>query len=807
VIHRDIKPENILLSGGHAVIADFGIARAITEAGGEQLTVTGISIGTPAYMSPEQASGEHTLDGRTDIYALGCVLYEMLAGEPPYTAPTAQALIAKKLSEATPHVAVVREMVPGAVDQALAKAMAKAPADRYSTVQEFANGLRTEAARPRRRWRSIALVVAAFLLAFVLIVLLPRVPWIVRPAAASFFDERDRVLIADFENETDQDALGLAVREAVITDLDQSPYANVVDRSELNGVLERMRLPDTTEISADVAVEIARREGYPAVVAGAVMQMGAGYQLSVRIIEASSGEVTIRLRETADGKEAVMGAVERLTRLARRHLGESMRSVRRSDPLPQVTTASLEALELAARARYHGRRGELVTAVSLLQEAIELDTAFAAAHRALGVYYGNSGDPAAAQRSVERAYRHSERLQPRERYLIASTYHAYRGRLDSAASYYTRVLERSPGHQAALNNLGDLYERMGRYEDALQLYQESAEGDGAAVQLLNVASAARTLGQHALADSALNRMLEEYPDTWMTWQTAAHNALYAGDEPRLEQTASDMSAHQSSYPRAYGTQIRAALHAMHGQLRAALALTDSSVALFIESGSELMPYYGLRTATWAAFAGGAPERARPVLRRMGDPSDFQPAPPFRHVALGFIAQVHALSGDVREATRLLAVMDSLVQSEDFHASGIGQHVRAIVALQDGRAEAALEHLRLAQAADYGLLHHPSRLLLGEAYAALGRLKEAAAQYDTLTSTYRLYFNDTGVYGPLRPIGHERAGALYLALGDTTAAIQHLATFVELWKNADSELQPMVRGARERLAELLGEPRR
>ena len=102
VIHRDIKPENILLSAGEAVVADFGIARAISAAGGERLTETGMAVGTPAYMSPEQASGERVVDGRSDVYSLGAVLYEMLAGEPPYTGPSAQAIMARKLSEPVP---------------------------------------------------------------------------------------------------------------------------------------------------------------------------------------------------------------------------------------------------------------------------------------------------------------------------------------------------------------------------------------------------------------------------------------------------------------------------------------------------------------------------------------------------------------------------------------------------------------------------------------------------------------------------------------------------------------------------------
>jgi hypothetical protein len=142
VVHRDIKPENVLLSAGEAVVADFGIARAVSAAGGEHLTETGISIGTPAYMSPEQASGEDRIDGRTDIYALGCVLYEMLSGDAPYTAFTPQAVLAKKLSEPTPRITVVRDTVPPAVEAALMKALAKTPADRYRTAQQFAQALR-----------------------------------------------------------------------------------------------------------------------------------------------------------------------------------------------------------------------------------------------------------------------------------------------------------------------------------------------------------------------------------------------------------------------------------------------------------------------------------------------------------------------------------------------------------------------------------------------------------------------------------------------------------------------------------------
>ena len=145
VVHRDVKPENILLSDGQAIVADFGIAGAIDAAGGGKLTRTGIVLGTPAYMSPEQGAGDRVLDGRSDVYSLGCLLYEMLAGEPPFTGPTAQAIIAKRFTDPVPSVRRLRETVPVPMDQAIAKALARAPADRFATPHQFAEALRASA--------------------------------------------------------------------------------------------------------------------------------------------------------------------------------------------------------------------------------------------------------------------------------------------------------------------------------------------------------------------------------------------------------------------------------------------------------------------------------------------------------------------------------------------------------------------------------------------------------------------------------------------------------------------------------------
>src|SRR6059036_845831 len=161
VIHRDIKPENILLHEGEAVVADFGIALAVREAGGDRLTESGLSLGTPQYMSPEQATGDRQLDARSDIYSLGAVLYEMLAGEPPFSGATTQAVIAKLLTERPTGLRTVRDTVPEGIDAAVAKALSKVPADRFGGAAQFAAALAVSPAEPTAGGRRRRVVVAA----------------------------------------------------------------------------------------------------------------------------------------------------------------------------------------------------------------------------------------------------------------------------------------------------------------------------------------------------------------------------------------------------------------------------------------------------------------------------------------------------------------------------------------------------------------------------------------------------------------------------------------------------------------------
>jgi TolB-like protein len=280
VVHRDIKPENILFESGHAVVSDFGIARAISAAGGERLTETGVALGTPSYMSPEQAAGTRDLDGRSDIYSLACVLYEMLAGEPPFTGRTADSVVHQHLTAEAPLVSVIRPGAPPALARTLRRALAKTPADRFRTAVEFAEALAASGGAPapgRRlglpnRGRVVALVggvvvvgIAAFL------VLRPRP--LVLPAASV-------IAVTPFEPTVPDTALTRLGRDLVVTlsaSLDGVGEIRTVDPLTILAQADGPRRPYTR----DAAAALARRLGAASVVHGSLLRVGGVVRLEL----------------------------------------------------------------------------------------------------------------------------------------------------------------------------------------------------------------------------------------------------------------------------------------------------------------------------------------------------------------------------------------------------------------------------------------------------------------------------------------------------------------------------------------------
>jgi eukaryotic-like serine/threonine-protein kinase len=323
IVHRDIKPENILLLGGHALVADFGIARAVTSAGGEKLTQTGMAVGTPHYMSPEQALGSEHVDARSDVYSLGCVLYECLVGQPPFTGPNAMAIMARHSMEAVPSMQVVRSSIPDEVEDATMQALEKTPADRFQTMQEFADVLgeaeadaamqrtaarrastatrRTTGARtgatPRRKTlpempaRSRFTGVKLWSAAVTGLVVLAALGWggwraLHRGTPAEGTpedaDAAKRLAVMYFNSRGGNDSIGYVadgLTEALIHELSQVSALQVISQ---NGVLPYKK----TAVAPD---SIARALKVGTLVQGTVAQAGDRLRVSVSLVNAATG--------------------------------------------------------------------------------------------------------------------------------------------------------------------------------------------------------------------------------------------------------------------------------------------------------------------------------------------------------------------------------------------------------------------------------------------------------------------------------------------------------------------------------------
>ena len=289
VIHRDIKPENIMLHQGEPMVADFGIALAVSSAGRDRLTETGRSLGTPAYMSPEQATADQQVDARSDIYSLGCVLYEMLAGEPPYTGPSAQAVIAKRFSEPIPHLRTVREGVPEAVEHALNKALAKAAADRYTSALEFAEAVERAGksqtpmgAGAVARWVTRSPMFTVLVVGFLVGVSLLFV-W--RRRLTAELDPR-RLVVAPFENRTGDarlDPVGKMARDWLTRGILATGLVEVSDAAALvSGSASGQRI---------TLRALAEATGAGTVVAGAFYRSGDSIRFEAAITNARLGQV------------------------------------------------------------------------------------------------------------------------------------------------------------------------------------------------------------------------------------------------------------------------------------------------------------------------------------------------------------------------------------------------------------------------------------------------------------------------------------------------------------------------------------
>jgi serine/threonine-protein kinase len=535
IVHRDIKPENILLSGGHALVADFGVARAL---GGEAgLTETGMSVGTPSYMSPEQSLADPRLDGRSDIYSLGSVLYEMLVGETPYTGPTAQAVIAKRLHDPVPSARRLRETVPVPVDRALQRAMAKSAADRFPTVGAFSSALAAgaEGETPRsgagggatgalggRRRVAIALGVAA-------VVALAALPLLRRDAArhpepTTANAAVRRIAVLPFENLGDaaDGYFADGVADAVRGKLTELPGIEVIARGSSVPYAGSKARPD--DIARDLGVRYlltgtvrwAKQAGVSRVqVAPELVGMRDNAAPTTEWSESFDAPLTDVFQVQADIASRVAQALG-----VRLGGGQARQLIDRP-------TEDVAAYDAYLRAEAFTQRMELLgtdaadSAIKYYREAVARDSGFARAWAKLAgaqsVNFINSGRPTGKAAPIHAMLARVERLAPdapETAYLRAQV--AYNVDADTAKAFAAirDALAHFPTTPKIVEFAGVLEFQVGRFERALAYTRRGLELDPKSSTLVFMGSMSALMARrYAEARTLIDRFEQMQPES------------------------------------------------------------------------------------------------------------------------------------------------------------------------------------------------------------------------------------------------------------------------------------------------------